>query len=80
MFAESETFSLAAFWAGKWFDRDNFDIHFFASDIIFLGGKGAGVYDVQMNDSWKANFSIYSRDFGEIDSRLNGAAEGLTME
>ncbi|HHF2987784.1 TPA: carbohydrate porin [Vibrio alginolyticus] len=68
MFAESETFSQAAFWAGKRFDRDNFDIHFFDSDIVFLGGTGAGVYDVQMSDSWKANFSIYGRDFGEIDS------------
>ncbi|UPR53063.1 carbohydrate porin [Vibrio cyclitrophicus] len=68
MFAESEAFSQAAFWAGKRFDRDNFDIHFFDSDIVFLGGTGAGVYDVQMADNWKANFSIYGRDFGEIDS------------
>ena len=54
--------------AGKRFDRDNFDIHFFDSDIVFLSGTGAGVYDVQRSDSWKANFSIYGRDFGEIDS------------
>ncbi|WP_333911914.1 carbohydrate porin [Vibrio coralliirubri] len=68
MFSESEAFSEATFWAGKRFDRDNFDIHFFDSDIVFLSGTGAGVYDVQMSDDWKANFSIYGRDFGEIDS------------
>lgn len=67
MFSESETFSDATFWAGKRFDRDNFDIHFVDSDIVFLSGTGAGVYDVQMSDNWKANFSIYGRDFGEID-------------
>ncbi|MDF5431193.1 porin, partial [Vibrio parahaemolyticus] len=68
MFSESRAFADATFWAGKRFDRDNFDIHFFDSDIVFLSGTGAGVYDVQMSDSWKANFSIYGRDFGEIDS------------
>lgn len=68
MFSESEAFSEATFWAGKRFDRDNFDIHFFDSDIVFLSGTGAGVYDVQMSDNWKANFSVYGRDFGEIDS------------
>ena len=68
MFSESSAFADATFWAGKRFDRDNFDIHFFDSDIVFLSGTGAGVYDVQMSDSWKANFSIYGRDFGEIDS------------
>ena len=68
MFSESEAFSEATFWAGKRFDRDNFDIHFFDSDIVFLSGTGAGVYDVQVSDNWKANFSIYGRDFGEIDS------------
>ncbi len=68
MFAESEALSQATFWAGKRFDRDNFDVHFFDSDIVFLGGTGAGIYDVQMADNWKANFSIYGRDFGEIDS------------
>lgn len=68
MFSDSETFSEATFWAGKRFDRDNFDIHFFDSDIVFLSGTGAGVYDVQLSESWKANFSIYGRDFGEIDS------------
>lgn len=68
MFSDSEAFSEATVWAGKRFDRDNFDIHFFDSDIVFLSGTGAGVYDVQLSESWKANFSIYGRDFGEIDS------------
>lgn len=40
MFSESEAFSEATFWAGKRFDRDNFDIHFFDSDIVFLSGTG----------------------------------------
>lgn len=68
MFSESSVASDATFWAGKRFDRDNFDIHFFDSDIVFLSGTGAGVYDLQFSDSWKANFSIYGRDFGEIES------------
>ncbi|MDF2153530.1 carbohydrate porin [Vibrio sp. CAU 1672] len=68
MFADSTAFSNATFWAGKRFDRANYDIHFFDSDIVFLSGTGAGVYDVQLADNWKANFSIYGRDFGTIDS------------
>jgi len=64
----SGAFEHASVWAGKRFDRDNFDIHFFDSDIVFLSGTGAGLYDVQMTDTWKANFSVYGRDFGEIDS------------
>jgi sucrose porin len=58
----------ASIWAGKRFDRDNFDIHFMDSDIVFLSGAGAGVYDVQFSDSWRTNFSVYGRDFGTIDS------------
>ncbi|ELV8726949.1 carbohydrate porin [Vibrio fluvialis] len=64
----SGAFERSTLWAGKRFDRDNFDIHFFDSDIVFLSGTGAGIYDVQFTDSWKANFSVYGRDFGEIDS------------
>ncbi len=64
----SGAFENASIWAGKRFDRDNFDIHFFDSDIVFLSGTGAGLYDVQLADNWQANFSIYGRDFGEIDS------------
>lgn len=64
----SGAFDNATVWAGKRFDRDNYDIHFFDSDIVFLAGTGAGIYDVQITDEWKSNFSIYGRDFGEIDS------------
>jgi len=61
-------FENASIWAGKRFDRDNFDIHFLDSDIVFLAGTGIGLYDVQLGDDWKTNFSIYGRDFGAIDS------------
>ncbi|WP_099607375.1 carbohydrate porin [Vibrio coralliilyticus] len=64
----SGAFEDAKIWAGKRFDRDNFDIHFFDSDIVFLSGTGAGLYDVKLGEDWKANFSLYGRDFGEIDS------------
>ncbi|MFM5462884.1 carbohydrate porin [Aeromonas simiae] len=55
-------------WAGKRFDRDNFDIHWLDSDVVFLAGTGGGVYDVQLADNWKANFSLYGRDYGDISA------------
>ncbi|WP_028865990.1 carbohydrate porin [Psychromonas aquimarina] len=64
----SGAFENASIWAGKRFDRDNFDIHFLDSDIVFLSGTGIGLYDVQLGEDWKANFSVYGRDFGVIDS------------
>ncbi len=64
----SGAFEHASIWAGKRFDRDNFDIHFVDSDIVFLAGTGAGIYDIQLSENWKANVSIYGRDFGTIDS------------
>ena len=54
-------FKNAVLWAGKRFDRDNFDIHWLDSDVVFLAGTGGGVYDVQLADSWKANFSLRAR-------------------
>ena len=57
-------FQGASFWAGKRFDRDNFDMHWLDSDVIFLTGTGAGVYDVKWSDSFKSNFSVYGRDYG----------------
>lgn len=42
----SGPFRNASIWAGKRFDRDNFDIHFTDSDIMFLGGTGGGINDV----------------------------------
>ncbi len=61
-------FKNAVLWAGKRFDRDNFDIHWLDSDVVFLAGTGGGVYDVQLADSWKANFSLYGRDYGDISA------------
>jgi sucrose porin len=60
-------FAGSSIWAGKRFDRDNFDIHFLDSDVVFLGGTGAGVYDVKLSDNWTSNFSLYGRDFADLD-------------
>ena len=54
-------------WAGKRFDRDNFDIHWLDSDVVFLGGTGGGIYDVKWNDTLRSNFSLYGRNFGEME-------------
>ncbi|WP_304526182.1 carbohydrate porin [Halomonas sp. I5-271120] len=75
-------FANASIWAGKRFDRDNFDIHWIDSDVIFLSGTGGGIYDVQLGDSWKANFSLYGRSFSEypVDStspNLTGNTDNL---
>ncbi|KMQ76205.1 carbohydrate porin [Marinobacter subterrani] len=60
----SGIFEDSSIWAGKRFDRDlNFDIHWLDSDIIFLGGLGAGIYDVRFSDNVKSNFSLYGRSF-----------------
>ncbi|MCC4117656.1 carbohydrate porin [Aromatoleum toluclasticum] len=61
----------ASIWAGKRFDKKNFDIHFFDSDFVFLSGTGAGVYDAQVTPDWKTNVSVYGRDF------LNEDNEGI---
>ncbi|MGC3873735.1 carbohydrate porin [Halomonas sp. GXIMD04776] len=60
-------FENASIWAGKRFDRDNFDIHWLDSDFIFLAGTGGGVYDVQFADNWKSNFSLYGRSYSDFD-------------
>ncbi|MCM2131171.1 carbohydrate porin [Larsenimonas rhizosphaerae] len=65
-------FENASIWAGKRFDRDNFDIHWLDSDVIFLAGTGAGIYDVQFTDDWKSNFSLYGRDYGYFGNSNNG--------
>jgi sucrose porin len=61
----------STFWAGKRFDRDNFDIHWLDSDVVFLAGTGGGVYDVKWNDSLRSNFSIYGRNFGSVEQTDN---------
>lgn len=57
-------FEESSIWAGKRFDRDNFDIHWLDSDVVFLAGTGAGIYDVQLADEWSSNFTLYGRDYG----------------
>ena len=61
----------STFWAGKRFDRDNFDIHWLDSDVVFLAGTGGGVYDVKWNDSLRSNFSLYGRNFGSVEQTDN---------
>ncbi len=64
-------FEDASIWAGKRFDRDNFDIHWLDSDFVFLAGTGAGLYDVSFSDSVKSNFSLYGRSFLDFPSDPN---------
>lgn len=66
-------------WAGKRFDRDNFDIHWLDSDVIFLAGTGGGIYDVKWSDNLKSNFSLYGRNFDDLDSD-NGNSNDTTVE
>lgn len=61
-------FTDSTLWAGKRFDRDNFDIHFTDSDIVFLGGTGGGINDVRWTDKLSSDFSIYARNFGDLGS------------
>ncbi|MCR9003433.1 carbohydrate porin [Rahnella perminowiae] len=56
-------------WAGKRFDRDNFDIHWLDSDIIFLAGTGGGIYDVKWGENLKSNFSLYGRNFDDLEDK-----------
>lgn len=58
----------ASIWAGKRFDRDNFDIHFTDSDIMFLGGTGGGINDVQWGQNVRGDYSVYARNFGDLGS------------
>ena len=66
-FSSSSIFRDAILWAGKRFDRNNFDIHFYDSDIIFLAGTGAGIYDVRPTENWLTNLTLYARNYGTID-------------
>ncbi len=77
-FADNATFKDATLWAGKRFDRDNFDIHFLDSDIVFLAGTGAGIYDVKWSDNAHSNFSLYGRDYGSVDT-INDDIESYTV-
>lgn len=65
-FANSSMFKDSVLWAGKRFDRNNYDIHFFDSDIVFLAGTGAGIYDVKPGEDWTSHLTLYARNFGTI--------------
>jgi len=62
-------FEGATFWAGKRFDRDNFNIHSIDSDIVFLAGTGAGIYDIRLGAETTANVSIYAQEFGDAEDQ-----------
>ena len=78
-------FENASIWAGKRFDRDNFDIHWLDSDVVFLAGTGGGIYDMQLADNWKSNLSIYGRSFADFevvsseDPGLEGDTDNLIL-
>ncbi|RMO93712.1 Sucrose porin [Pseudomonas syringae pv. philadelphi] len=65
-FKGNPVFENATLWAGKRFDRDNFDIHWLDSDVVFLAGTGGGIYDVQMNKGWRSNYSLIGRNYGDF--------------
>ncbi|BAQ74682.1 MULTISPECIES: carbohydrate porin [Pseudomonas] len=65
-FKGNSVFENATLWAGKRFDRDNFDIHWLDSDVIYLAGTGGGIYDVQMNKNWRSNYSLIGRSYGDF--------------
>ncbi|WFF40492.1 carbohydrate porin [Salinicola endophyticus] len=78
-------FENAKIWAGKRFDRNNFDIHWLDSDVIFLAGTGAGVYDVAVNDDWSTNLTLYGRSFSDFpvvtsdNPDLTGSTDALIL-
>ncbi|AJE23685.1 carbohydrate porin [Azotobacter chroococcum] len=67
-FQDSPMFRNAAIWAGKRMDRDNFDIHWLDTDVVFLAGTGAGIYDVQLTEDWRLNASLMSRSYGDFST------------
>jgi len=69
----------STWWAGKRFDRDNFDIHWLDSDIVFLAGTGGGVYDVKWNNDLRSNFSIYGRDFGPLNKQNTNTVQNYML-
>jgi len=65
-FKSSPTLRDATLWAGKRFDRDNFDVHWLDRDIVFLAGTGAGIYDVKPTSDWRLNGSLMTRSYGDF--------------
>ena len=74
----SGAFQNATLWAGKREDRDNFDIHWLDSDMMSLVGTGAGIYDVSFVDGVKTNFSVYGRNFNDIEDMGNVEYNNMT--
>lgn len=68
-------FENASIWAGKRFDRNNFDIHWLDSDVVFLAGTGAGIYDMQFADNWQSSFSLYGRSFSDFGTLGGGSSD-----
>ena len=61
----------ATLWAGKRFDRDNFDVHWLDRGIVFLAGAGGGVYDLRPTEDWRLNASLMSRSYGDFGTEDN---------
>lgn len=64
---EGTAFENATLWAGKRLDRNNFDVHWIDSDVVKLAGVGGGVYDVELGDDWRGNFTLYGRSFDDFN-------------
>lgn len=77
-FKGNDTFAGSTLWAGKRYDRENFDIDFIDTHVIFLTGTGAGIYDVKMGGDWTSNFSIIGNQFN-ADSGTSYDLEGYTF-
>ena len=80
---EGTAFEGATFWAGKRFDRDNFNIHTLDSDVVFLAGTGGGVYDVALGGGTTANFSVYANDYSDVyqqGASINRNSNGNVLE
>lgn len=79
-FKGNSMFENATLWAGKRFDRDNFDIHWLDSDVVFLAGTGGGIYDVQMKKNWRSNYSLIGRNYGDFsEGGLNADVESYIL-
>lgn len=69
--AVNNTFADATFWAGKRFDRDNIDIHWMDTDVVFLAGTGGGIYDMRFPYNIHSNLTLYGRTFGDTENKDN---------
>ncbi|WP_431145362.1 carbohydrate porin [Pseudomonas alvandae] len=79
-FKGNAMFENSTLWAGKRFDRDNFDIHWLDSDVVYLAGTGGGIYDVQMNRNWRSNYSLIGRNYGDFsEGGVNADVESYIL-